>query len=144
MPPFFSSSTHQLFLRVTFLQTENRCVTKTGSAWLSRLVTCFTAGTADAVSRERIQAESGLSWSLSLLLEELLQDADDAAGLGQVAMLRSGVLQQHVTISAALQELAAAEQGIMARLRLTYETLQAVHVLNGLWSGSSGEWKNTW
>lgn len=109
------------------------------------MVTGFPAGTADAGSRESVQAESGLGLSLSLLLllllEELLQDADDAAGLGQVAMLRSGVLQQHVTISAALQELAAAEQGIMARLRLTYKTLQAVHVLNGLWSGSRGEWK---
>lgn len=101
------------------------------------MITCFTAGTADAGSRESIQAESGLG--LSLFLEELLQDADDAAGLGQVAVLCSGVLQQHVTISAALQELAAAEQSIMARLRLTYETLQAVHVLNGLRSESSGE-----
>lgn len=118
--------------------------TKAGSVWFSGLITCFTAGTADAGRRERIQAESGLSrtrsWSLNLFLEELLQDADDAAGLGQVAVLRSCVLQQHVTISAALQELAAAEQGIMARLRLTYETLQAVHVLNGL-GESSGEWK---
>lgn len=73
-----------------------------------------------------------------MFLEELLQDADDAAGLGQVAMLRSGVLQQHVTIAAALQELAAAEQGIMAGLCLTNEPLQAVHVLNGLRSESSG------
>lgn len=118
--------------------------TEAGSAWFSGLVTCFTAGTADAGRRGNIQAESGLSrsWSLSLFLEELLQDADDAAGLGQVAVLRSGVLQQHVTISAALQELAAAEEGVVAGLRLAYETLQAVHVLNGLWSESSGEWKN--
>lgn len=46
---------------------------------------------------------------LSLILEELLQDRDDAAGLRQVAMLGPGVLQQHVPIAAALQELAAAE-----------------------------------
>lgn len=118
-------------------------LTEAGSAWFSGSVTCSTAGTADAGRRENIQAESGLSWSrslsLSLFLEELLQDADDAAGLGQVAMLRAGVLQQHVAIPAALQELAAAEQGVMARLRLPYETLQAVHVLNGLRSESSQE-----
>lgn len=56
-------------------------------------------------------------------------------------MLRSGVLQQHVSVSAALQELAAAEQGVMAGLRLPYETLEAVHVLDGLWSesGDGGE-----
>lgn len=59
-------------------------------------------------------------------------------------MLRSGVLQQHVTIAAALQELAAAEQGIMAGLCLTNEPLQAVHVLNGLRSESSGGgWTST-
>lgn len=85
---------------------------------------------------ENAEGESGLR--LSLFLEELLQDADDAAGLGQVTVLCSGVLQQHVAVSAALKELAAAEQGVMARLCLTYETLQAVHVLNGLRSESGG------
>lgn len=121
--------------------------TGAGSAWFSGLVTCSTAGTAGAGRRENIPAGSGLSrsWSrsLSLFLEELLQDADDAAGLGQVAVLRAGVLQQHVAVPAALQELAAAEQGVMARLRLPDEALQAVHVLNGLWSDSSGERRNT-
>lgn len=82
------------------------------------------------------EEESGLR--LSLFHEELLKDADDAAGLGQVAVFCSGVLQQHVAISAALKELAAAEQGIMTRLCLTYKTLQAVHVLNGLQSESGG------
>lgn len=90
---------------------------------------CSTAGTPDA-------AVSGLS--LSLFPEELLEDADDAAGLGQVGVLRPGVLQQHVSVPAALQELVAAEQGVVTRLGLAHETLQAVHVLDGLWSESGG------
>lgn len=69
---------------------------------------------------------------LSLFAEELLQDADDAAGLWQVAVLRSGVLQQHVAVPAALQELGAAKQGVVAHLSLPHEALQAVHVLDGL------------
>lgn len=98
-----------------------------GGVWFSALITCVAAAPA---------AESGLG--RSRFLEELLQDADDAAGLGQLAVLRSGVLQQHVAVAAALQELAAAEQGVVARLRLAYETLQAVHVLNGLRRGGKG------
>ena len=69
--------------------------------------------------------------------EELLQNRDDPAGLWQVAVFGLGVLQQHVTVAAALEELAAAEQGVVAHLRLPDEALQAVHVLNGLqgWRG---------
>ncbi len=44
--------------------------------------------------------ESGLG--LGLFPEELLQDRDDAAGFRQVAVLRPGILQQHIPISAAL------------------------------------------
>lgn len=63
------------------------------------------------------------SLGLGLFLEELLQDSDDAAGFRQVAVLRPGVLQQHISISAALQELAAAKQGVMTHLCLTHEAL---------------------
>lgn len=80
--------------------------------------------------------ESGLG--LGLFLEELLKDSDDAAGFRQVAVLRSGILQQHVTISTPLQKLAAAEQGVMTHLCLTHKTLQAVHILNGLKNESGG------
>lgn len=85
--------------------------------------------------RERNKEVSDLmKWRLSqrLLLEELLQDGDDAAGLWVVAVLRPGVLQQHVSVSAGLQELVAAEQGVVTHLRLPHEALQAVHVLDGL------------
>lgn len=44
--------------------------------------------------------ESGMD--LRLFLEELLQDSDDAAGFRQVAVLRPGILQQYIPISAAL------------------------------------------
>lgn len=73
-----------------------------------------------------------------MFLEELLQDGDDAAGFGQVAVLRSGVLQQHVPVPAALEELAAAEQGVVTHLCLTHKALQAIHVLDGLQSESGG------
>lgn len=72
--------------------------------------------------------------------EELLQDRDDPAGLRQVAVLGLGVLQQHVTVAAALQELAAAEQGVVTHLRLPDEALQAVHVLNGLQGAVEEAW----
>lgn len=42
-PPFF--------LRVPFLQMEKLMFTEAGSAWFSGLVTCSTAGTADAGRR---------------------------------------------------------------------------------------------
>lgn len=74
-----------------------------------------------------------------LLLEELLQDGDDAARLRVVAVLRPGVLQQHVPVSARLQELVAAKQGVVAHLRLPHEALQAVHVLDGLRRATEGE-----
>lgn len=74
--------------------------------------------------------ESGLG--LGLIPEELLQDSDDAAGFRQVAMLCPGILQQHIPVSAALQELAAAKQSVVTHLRLPHEALQAVHVLDGL------------
>lgn len=74
--------------------------------------------------------ESGLG--LGLFLEELLQHCDDAAGFRQVAVLRPGILQQHIPISAALQELAAAKQSVVTHFCLPHETLQAVHVLDGL------------
>lgn len=74
------------------------------------------------------KTESGLS----LFTKELVQNGNDVAGFGQVAVLRPGVLQQHVSVPAALQELAAAEQGVVTHLRLTYKALQAVHVLDGL------------
>lgn len=83
--------------------------------------------------------ESGLG--LGLLPEELLQDGDDAAGFRQVAVLRPGVLQQHVSVSTALQELAAAEKRVVTHLGLTHIAFQAVHVLDGLQSGSCGLWK---
>lgn len=75
-----------------------------------------------------------MKWRLGqrLLLEELLQDGDDAAGLGVVAVLRPGVLQQHVPVSTGLQELVAAEQGVVTHLCLPHKALQAVHVLDGL------------
>lgn len=78
-----------------------------------------------------------------LLPEELLQDGDDAAGLGVVAVLRPGVLQQHVPVSARLQELVAAKQGVVTHLRLPHEALEAVHVLDGLRRGAprSGDGK---
>lgn len=69
---------------------------------------------------------------LRLLPEELLEDGDDAAGFGKVAVLGPGVLQEHVAVAAALQELAAAKQSVVAHLGLTHEALQAVHVLDGL------------
>lgn len=74
-----------------------------------------------------------------LFLEELLQDGDDAAGLGVVAVLRPGVLQQHVPVSAGLQELVAAKQGVVTHLRLPHKALQAVHVLDGLQGGGGGK-----
>lgn len=70
---------------------------------------------------------------LGLLLEELLQDRDDAAGFRQVTVLRTHILQQHIPVSTALQELAAAKQGVVTHLCLPHEALQAVHVLDGLW-----------
>lgn len=81
-----------------------------------------------------------MEWRLGqrLLLEELLQDGDDAVGLGVVAVLRPGVLQQHVPVSAALQELVAAKQGVVTHLRLPHEALEAVHVLDGLRRGRHG------
>lgn len=51
----------------------------------------------------------GSRLGLGLFPDELLQDRDDAAGFGQVAVLGPGVLQEHVPVSAALQELAAAK-----------------------------------
>lgn len=81
----------------------------------------------------------GLGSGPTLFAQELLQDADDAAGLGQVAVLRPGVLQQHVAVAAALQELGAAEQGVVAHLGLPHEALQAVHVLDGLRGRQEGE-----
>lgn len=74
----------------------------------------------------------------SLFTKELIQNGDDVAGLRQVAVLRPGVLQQHIPVPAALKELAAAEQGVVTHLCLTHETLQAVHVLDGLQSGGDG------
>lgn len=75
-------------------------------------------------------------WSLrrdhSLLAEELLQHADDAAGFGKAAVFGSSVLQQHVSVSAALQEETAAEQGVVAHFCLTDKALQVVHVLDSL------------
>lgn len=73
-----------------------------------------------------------------MFLEELLQDSDDAAGFRQVAVLSPGILQQHISISTALQELAAAKKGVVTHLCLTHKTLQAVHVLDGLSNESSG------
>lgn len=71
--------------------------------------------------------------SLGLLFaEELVQHADDAAGLRKVPVLGMGVLEQHVPIPTALQELAAAEQSVVTRLSLADEPLQTVHVLDGL------------
>lgn len=58
-------------------------------------------------------------------------------------MLRPGVLQQHVSVPAALQELAAAEQGVVTHLGLTHEALQAVHVLDGLQSSGGGSNKGS-
>lgn len=76
---------------------------------------------------------SSLSSSLDLLFaEELVQHADDAAGLRKVPVLGMGVLEQHVPIPTALQELAAAEQSVVTRLSLADEPLQTVHVLDGL------------
>lgn len=76
--------------------------------------------------------EASLRRDLSLLAQELLQHVDDAAGFGQAAVFGSSVLQQHVSVPAALQEEAAAEQSVVAHLCLTDEALQVVHVLNGL------------
>lgn len=79
------------------------------------------------------QCPSSLSSSLGLLFaEELIQHADDAAGLREVPVLGVGVLEQHVPIPTALQELAAAEQSVVTRLSLADEPLQTVHVLDGL------------
>lgn len=76
-----------------------------------------------------------------LLSEELVQHADDAAGLGEAGVLGSGVLQQHVPVTTALQEQAAAEQSVVTHLSLPDEPLQTVHVLDGLEVGSGGrEW----
>lgn len=79
--------------------------------------------------------ESGLS--LGLVPEELLQDRDNAAGFRQVAVFRPGILQQHIPVSAALQELAAAKQSVVTHLCLTHKALQAVHVLDRLQRWSS-------
>ncbi|RVE69414.1 hypothetical protein OJAV_G00077720 [Oryzias javanicus] len=78
-----------------------------------------------------LESDSGLV----LLTEELLQDGDDVAGFGQIAVLRSGVLQQHVAISAGLEELTAPKQGVVTHLRLPHKAFQAVHVLDGLQRG---------
>lgn len=67
-----------------------------------------------------------------LLAEELLQHADDAAGFRKAAVFGSSVLQQHVSVPAALQEEAAAEQSVVAHFCLTDKSLQVVHVLDGL------------
>lgn len=64
--------------------------------------------------------------------EELLQRADDAAGLRQATVLGPSVLEQNVPVSTALQEQAAAEQRVVAHLGLPDKPLQVVHVLNGL------------
>lgn len=89
--------------------------------------------------RESIWAPQGVimgsGLGLGLFPEELLQDGDDAAGFGQVAVLRPGILQQHIPVPAALQKLAAAKQGVVTHLRLPHKTLQAVHVLDGLRRG---------
>lgn len=67
---------------------------------------------------------SSLSSSLDLLFaEELVQHADDAAGFRKVPVLGVGVLEQHVPIPTALQELAAAEQSVVTRLSLADEPL---------------------
>lgn len=87
------------------------------------------------------KVSDSMKWRLGqrLLLEELLQDGDDAAGLGVVTVLRPGVLQQHIPVSAGLQELIAAKQGVVAHLRLPHKALQAVHVLDGLWGATERE-----
>lgn len=77
--------------------------------------------------------------SLRLLPEELIQDCYDAAGFRQVAVLRPGVLEQHIPISAALEELVAAKQGVVTHLSLPHKALQAVHVLDGLQRVSNRE-----
>lgn len=70
---------------------------------------------------------------LCLLTQELFQDCYDPAGLRKAAVFSTGVLQQHVPISTALQEQTAAEQSVVAHLCLTDEALQVVHVLDGLY-----------
>lgn len=60
---------------------------------------------------------------LVLVLEELLQDADDATGFRQTTVLSPGILQQYITVSTAAQELTAAKQGIVAHLCLPHVSL---------------------
>lgn len=74
---------------------------------------------------------------LGLVPEELLQDSDNATGFRQIAVLCSGILQQHIPVATALQELAAAKQGVVTHLCLPHKTLQAVHVLDCLQRQSS-------
>lgn len=78
-----------------------------------------------------------------LFTEELLQHTDDAAGFGKVAVFSSSVLQQHISVSTALQEEAAAEQGVVAHFCLTDKALQVVHVLDGLFLKHTQKQGNT-
>lgn len=91
---------------------------------------CCRAASRQSIHAPQLQVESGPG--RGRFPEELLQDADDAAGFGQVAVLCPRILQQHIPVSAALQEEAAAIQGVVTHLCLTHEALQAVHVLDGL------------
>lgn len=82
--------------------------------------------------------EVSVQYALCLLTEELLQDVYDSTGFRKAAVLGSCVLKQHIPIPTALKKETAAEQSVVTHFSLTNETLQVVHVLDGLHINMTG------